>query len=340
MMRVHGGADVTWDFSTNANVLGPCPLALKAVMKADRERYPDASYQRLIAQLAQWHGVHASRVLLGGSASELIARMHMALRLLSGERTCVVSVPTPAYGDYAASALACGHRVITQGTDQRTDMQWLTVPSSPLGENLSGKALTSRLMNDGAQHVLDAVYQPLILEGSRLLADVLDTAWSLWSPNKALGLCGVRGAYAIAPLPLSLHFSLHSPVHSSLANMMRELEPSWVLSAEAQAMLGAWASDPVQAWLADSLVRLRELKATQLRMLEGLGIRYQPSACNFFVVQLAEDEQLHASRLQALLSLGVALRDTHSMGLPGWARMRVNTAPAQKAFASAWKEIL
>ncbi len=339
-MRIHGGADVPWDFSTNANALGPCPLALEAVLKADRQRYPQACYSELIEQLAQWHGVHASRVLLGGSASELIARLHVALRLLSGDRACVVSVPTPAYGDYAASALACGHRVITQGADQRIDMQWLTVPSSPLGENLSGKALASRLMSDGAQHVLDAVYQPLILEGSRLLANVLDIAWSLWSPNKALGLCGVRGAYAIAPLPLSPHFSLHSAVASSLANKMRELEPSWVLSAEAQAMLGAWASDPVQAWLADSLVRLRELKAMQLSMLEGLGIRYQPSACNFFVVQLAENPQLHAARLQALLSLGVALRDTHSMGLPGWARMRVHTAAGQKAFLSAWKEIV
>ncbi len=336
MMRVHGGANVPWDFSINANALGPCPQALEAVMKADRQRYPEGSYFELIEQLAHWHGVHANRVLLGGSASELIARMHVALRLLNGERTFVVSVPTPAYGDYAASALACGHQVIAQGTDQGIDMQWLTVPSSPLGENLSGEALAQRWVGGGVLSVIDAVYQPLLLDGHALPRSALDTAWSLWSPNKALGLCGVRGAYAIAPL----HSSLHSSVASSLANKMRELEPSWVLSAEAQAMLGAWGSDSVQAWLADSLVRLRELKNIQLSMLEELGIRYQQSACNFFVVQLAEDAQLHAARLQALFSFGVALRDTHSMGLPRWARMRVHTAPAQNAFLSAWKEIV
>lgn len=344
MMRVHGGSDLPWDFSTNANALGPCPVALAAAIGADRQRYPDSRYEALIERLAQWHGVHASRVLLGGSASELIARLHMAARLLMEDRSLVVAVPCPAYGDYAASAIACGHQVVEHGSSQMVDMQWLTMPSSPIGENFSAQLLVDQQLQDDCLHLIDAAYQPLLLEGQRLPESAIDAAWTVWSPNKALGLCGVRGAYAIAPLDVAQRSQTSPKSHRSrkwqgLANKLRELEPSWVLSAEASAMLSTWVTEPVQSWLADSLEQLRLLKAAQLNRLEECGIRYQISASNFFVVQLAAEPQLHAHRLKELLHHGVALRDTTSMGLPNCARMRVHTELAQMSFQSAWRRI-
>ena len=145
--RIHGGAtDARWDFSTNANCLGSCPAALQAIAAADLSSYPDASYQALIAQLAQWHGVTAQRVILGASASELIMRFNVALRLLKPLESTSdhwrIAIPSPAYGDYAASALACGHMVCghllcgqTQGLQEDiADVTWLTLPSSPLGQ--------------------------------------------------------------------------------------------------------------------------------------------------------------------------------------------------------------
>ncbi|MBS7807009.1 aminotransferase class I/II-fold pyridoxal phosphate-dependent enzyme [Variovorax sp. PCZ-1] len=331
-MRIHGGADVPWDFSTNANALGPCPVALQAVLQADRQRYPDARYTALIEALAQWHGVAPDRVLLGGSASELIMRLHIALRLLCADHALRVAVPQPAYGDYADSALACGHEVIEPSYSKPVDVQWHTLPSSPLGQGLLGEVLTQQLMPRTAVHVIDAAYQPLLLEGPCLPKSASDTAWSLWTPNKALGLCGVRGAYAISP-------AVGSPRWQALADQMRQLEPSWVLGAEGQAMLLAWVSESVQAWLADSLASLRKLKAKQLVLLESLRLAYQPSVTNFFVAQLSPDPVQQAKLFHALLAKGVALRDTSSMGLPGWARMRVHTDAAQSAFLSAWKSI-
>ncbi len=342
--KTHGGCDVPWDFSTNANCLGPCPHALHAVRQVDHSRYPDSRYEALIKGLAAWHGVHISRVLLGASASELIGRIHMALSLLSLNRSsgvCNVAVPKPAYGDYASSALACGHIVLRQDGLQgpepaQIDLQWHTVPNSPLGQNPSLDQLVALVAQSASLHVVDAAYQTLLLDGQHLPRSLLDSVWSLWSPNKSLGLCGVRGAYAIAPVRSTSKSTLR---FEALADLLRQLEPSWALGADGLAMLSAWVSEPVQSWLSQSLEPLRHLKVAQLGMLNALGIRFQPSLSNFFVVQLASDSVLHTQRLQALLARGVALRDTQSMGLPGWARMRVHTEHAQRALQSAWKDI-
>ena len=332
--RIHGGADVPWDFSTNANCLGPCPAVLAALDRVDVSRYPDPNYRALTEQLAQWHGVYPSRVLLGASASELIGRLHMALRLMHDD-PCSIAVPTPAYGDYSASALACGHRVIVQSwkqialSNQAIQMQWLTVPDSPLGQGVDLNNLMVHLASSTVPHVIDCAYQTLLLDGPRLPQQVLDAAWSIWSPNKALGLCGLRGAYAIAPAQLS-----------ELVQIMRQLQASWVLGAHAQTMLSAWVSEAVQNWLVQAVEQLHALKTAQLKMLESLGIRYQPSVSNFFVLQLARDPVLHAQRLNALMARGVALRDTQSMGLPSWARMRVHTQAACEAFELTWRQIV
>ena len=54
---LHGGPDAQGapehDLSTNANACGPCPLAVRALERADARRYPDPTYTRLRALLGQ-----------------------------------------------------------------------------------------------------------------------------------------------------------------------------------------------------------------------------------------------------------------------------------------------
>jgi len=76
---VHGGTDAlgipAHDFSTNRNACGPCPQAVAALQAAHIAQYPDPHYTDLRAQLAQFHGVDAQRVVIAGSASEFIHRI-------------------------------------------------------------------------------------------------------------------------------------------------------------------------------------------------------------------------------------------------------------------------
>lgn len=314
--RAHGGPDgrgaVRHDFSTNANACGPCPQALAALREADASRYPDPASTHLREALADFHGVGAERIVPAASGSEFIFRF-TARAVREGIRK--VELPRHAYGDYAQAAQAWGMEIAQGG-----QLAWACEPSSPLGQQ--ERPLADRIAA-GATVVLDRAYEPLRLAGTcSLSADQLDRVWQLWSPNKALGLTGVRGAYAIAPAGADT-----APLEA--------LAPSWPLGAHGVAMLLAWCDPAAQRRLEASRAILREWKARQQVLCRDLGWAPQPSEANFFVASVPG----LVEALPTLRERGVQLRDCASFGLPGHARVSVQPPEAQDALARAWKEL-
>ena len=313
--RIHGGPDALgvprFDFSTNSNACGPCPMALAAVQQADATRYPDASYAALRAQLAQFHGVEARRVVLAGSASEFIFRITAYVAQQLQGRVCL---PPHSYGDYLQAAQAWGLAVTQQPSDAQ--LVWACEPSSPLG----GSHVSWPVFPIKVPLVLDRAYEPLRLSGQpSLTRDPLAQIWQLWTPNKALGLTGVRAAYAIAPLG-----------SEEAVAALERLCPSWPVGAHGVAMLQAWVQSDVQAWLASSLRTLRDWKSRQIDLLQALGWHCLPSEANFFCARPAP-----GCDLTALRAAGIKLRDTTSFGLPGHVRLGVLPPDAQDALALA-----
>ena len=348
MQRIHGGPDASgvprFDFSTNSNACGPCPLALAAVQQAEPSHYPDASYAQLRAQLAAFHGVEVGRVLLAGSASEFIFRITARVAREGGRQVCL---PLHAYGDYAQAALAWGLSPIAEPDEAQ--LVWACEPSSPLGA--AHTAWPKWLGEQGAKHdgfpasvqveplvrnpidgiegpagkffspmVLDCAYAPLRLSGTPTLTEEqLAQVWQLWTPNKALGLTGVRAAYVIAPLGAQ-----------SMVAALECLCPSWPVGAHGVAMLQSWMQPEVQAWLAQSLLTLREWKARQITLLQDLGWTCLPSDTNFFCARPGQVFDLNCLR-----AAGIKLRDITSFGLSGHVRVSVQAPGAQDALALA-----
>lgn len=316
--RVHGGPDAAgaarFDFSTNANACGPCPQALVAVRDADAGRYPDPASTRLREALAALHGVAAGRIVPAASASEFIFRI-TAWAARSGIREA--AFPRHAYGDYAQAARAWGIQPGDGG-----GLAWACEPSSPLGQQ---ERPLADCIARGVVVVLDRAYEPLRLAGTCSLdASQRDRVWQLWSPNKALGLTGVRGAYAIAP----------SGADREVAEL-EALAPSWPLGAHGVALLQAWCDPGVQAWLESSRATLRGWKQRQQVLCRDLGWMLLPGDANFFVATAPG----LAAALPRLRERGVQLRDCASFGLPGHVRLGVQPPEAQDALAQAWKEI-
>ncbi len=327
--RMHGGPDALGvplhDFSTNSNACGPCPLALAAVQAADASRYPDASYTALRAALADWHGVAPGRLLPAGSASEFIFRISAWVGRRAGSAGPPgVWQPQHAFGDYAAAAAACGLPLRHDDGGEGAALVWACEPSSPLGQ--------AHTRWPGATHggtvVLDSAYAPLRLSGSASLGPAQrDRVWQLYSPNKALGLTGVRAAYAIAPLG-----------HEAAVAQLDALAPSWVLGSHGVAMLQAWVQAPVQGWLTNSLTTLRRWKALQIELLTGAGWTCLPSEANFFCARPPPGTTVPAW-CQALRAQGIKLRDTGSFGLPGLVRLGVLPRGAQAALLAAIESV-
>jgi histidinol-phosphate aminotransferase len=324
--RVHGGPDQhgvpLHDFSSNSHACGPCPVALAAVQQAAATTYPDASYTRLRRQLADFHGVAPGRVLLAGSASEFVFRV-TALAAQRGAAS--VWVPRYSYGDYAQAASAW--KLPLACAPGQAQLRWACDPSSPLGqpEPVPGSCADAR-----ALCVLDRAYEPLRLSGQSAWSDeALQTVWQLWTPNKALGLTGVRAAYVIAP-----------PGQQELAARLEALAPSWPLGGHAAAMLEAWTSAEVQAWLAASLPVLRQWKAAQLALCESLGWACLTSEANFFCARPALPPGMTIVQVLAgLRTRGIKLRDTASFGLAGHVRLSVAAPAAQDALRQAWPDV-
>ncbi len=297
--RVHGGPDargaVRHDFSTNANACGPCPAALAAVQAADAARYPDPTYTELREALAAFHGVAAERIVVAVSASEFIFRA-TAWAARQGWRS--IRWPQPGYGDYAAAAAAHGLQ-----RAEAAPFAWACEPSSPLGTN-GGLATTHRVV------AVDLAYEPLRLSGR---PSEWTGCWQLWSPNKALGLTGVRAAYAVVP--------------ADVAPELEALAPSWPLGAHGVALLHAWCTPAAQEWLADSLATLRDWKARQVALCEEMGWTVSPSDANFFLATGVRDPGARGD---------VRLRDCTSFGLPGHWRLSVQPPGSQAALRKAF----
>jgi histidinol-phosphate aminotransferase len=341
-LRIHGGADESgvprFDFSTNSNACGPCPIVLAAVKQADASHYPDPGYAALRAQLAAFHGVEMQRVLLAGSASEFIFRITAFVAQHGGR---LVHLPPHSYGDYAQAAQAWG---LTQTPEINcAQLAWACEPSSPMG-----RAHSRWPVNGTVPVVLDRAYEPLRLTGAPSLNGAqLTQVWQLWTPNKALGLTGVRGAYVIAPVDAQ-----------DTVDALNGLCASWPVGAHGLAMLQAWVQADVQAWLAESQQTLRAWKTRQIEMLEAIGWTCLTSDTSFFCAlppdtdgpstrneldrtlagQHEEPSGLQSS-LRHMRKSGIKLRDATSFGLPDHVRVSVQAPVAQDALKAAWTSL-
>lgn len=334
--RVHGGADALgvpkYDFSTNGNACGPCPAALLAVQQADATRYPEANYQDVRRRVAALHMVAAERIVLAASASEFISRI---TALAASRDIHHVHVPRLAYGDYRHAAQAWRLTVSEAASTEPGPpkglacLSWACDPSSPLGGAHAGlQAWAERCAQGQVIGVLDRAYEPLRLDGELGLgAARLDAIWQLFSPNKALGLTGVRAAYAVAPA--------HS---ASMVGAVESLCPSWPLGAHGVALLQSWCEPQVQGWLAHTRETLRSWKHAEQTLCADLGWTVLPSRANFFCVDARGLDHDLPTALRYLRLHGIKLRDATSFGLPGHLRLSVQPPEAQDALNVAWRD--
>jgi len=346
----HGGLDlgpeVEWDFSTNANPLPPAQALLQAITQADRSRYPEPSYLDLRQHLANHNLGSPERILPTAGSSEAIRRLTLAA---SRQGAMTVWLPTPGYGDYGAAAMALGLNVRAYTSVQslcaaiemlpthsaaEAHLVWLCEPCNPTGSTLSVSEVTRlfSLIELPTVHLaIDLAYWPLRLTPQTIKCSdwtaLLEHCWQLWSPNKSLGMTGIRAGVMVAPID-----DQRLP-----ARLVAHLSPSWVLSAEGVALLKTWHHTEVQEMLANSRATLRKWQAEQSQALKQLGWIIRPSHTPF---NLAKPPALCiASLLNRLRIRGIKLRDAQSLGASGWLRLSAQPPAARTALLQALESI-
>ena len=319
LMPIHGGTDSgptpRYDFSTNANSLGPDPYALAAVQAADPSLYPDPLYTSLHTTLARFHQVPPEHVAVGGGTSELIHRL-THWRYLRGP----MLILPPTFSEYARAAqpaelplLRASSREAFLSLLPKATLAFLCVPNNPTGEIYD---FIEEAAHIAERHrialVLDLAYYYLLPDPPRLPSNT----WRLYSPNKAHGLTGVRAGYLIAPQSL-VHF--------------RNLAPSWVVGVHGEAFLRAVLQSESRNWLAQTRQQLWNLRQQLAQGLRALGLEVRESPANFLLVKVGQATVV----AQQLRSAGFRVRDCTSFGLPEWLRLSAQPAAAQAALLEA-----
>jgi histidinol-phosphate aminotransferase len=322
---VHGGTDSRpdprYDFSSNANPLGPCPSVLAAVRNADVTRYPDPGYTQLRASLADFHRTASERIVVGAGASELILRL---IARIDG----TVRQLVPTFSEYGRGARLAGRRLISarspaaflRAQSQSPGLGFICWPNNPTGDMWSAEFVAAAAA--AGPLVVDLAYAPLCDMGQT--ADIEAAAagaYRLYSPNKAFGLTGVRGAYVITP---------------RIDRRLSNAAPSWVIGRDAVAMLESAILPQACTWLAQGMPQVKRWRTRLAASLRQLGLPVRESPATFLLAKVG-----NAARITAhLRSRDVRVRDGSSFGLRQWIRLSAQPPAAQKALLAALESAL
>ncbi|GGM93503.1 aspartate aminotransferase [Thermus composti] len=318
---IHGGPDggpePLWDFSTNANALGPNPVILEYLRRTDPSRYPDPLYRKVRRALAEAHGVAPEQVAVGTGTSELIHRLARWNYL----RGPILLLP-PTFSEYARAARALDLPLWEAESPEaflnllpKSSLAFLCVPNNPTGEVFP--FLEEAANRAGGALVLDLAYYPLMENPPPLP----QKAFWLYSPNKAHGLTGVRAGYLVGPVDLT---------------PFQHLAPSWPVSVHGEALLLGHLDPGAQAWLAESKGELFRLRRLLARGLRGLGLEVRESPANFLLVRVERATEVAL----ALRERGLRVRDCTSFGLREWLRLSAQKEEAIRALLAALEEVL
>jgi histidinol-phosphate aminotransferase len=317
---VHGGTDSMpdprYDFSSNANPLGPCPSVLAAVRNADVTRYPDPEYTQLRAALAAFHRTTPERIVVGAGASELILRLIWRI-----DGTVQQLVPT--FSEYGRGARLAGRRLISarspaaimRAQSENPGLGFLCWPNNPTGDLWSAEFVAAAAA--AGPVVVDLAYAPLCDAGQTAAIEAAAVgAYRLYSPNKAFGLTGVRGAYLITP---------------RIDRRLSSAAPSWVIGRDAVAMLESAVEPRARTWLAQGMPQVKRWRTRLAGSLRQLGLSVRESPATFLLAKVGD-----AARITAhLRSRDVRVRDGSSFGLRQWIRLSAQPPAAQKALLAA-----
>jgi histidinol-phosphate aminotransferase len=325
LISFHGGTDggpePLYDFSTNANPLGPCPSALAAVRAADFSRYPDPHYTQLRRKLADYHDVLPERIVIGAGASELILRL---VRAVTGS----VQVLGPTFSEYSRCAQLQLRPLLETDSPreflhlQRTQpgLGFICWPNNPTGTKWPLDFLSEAAHN--GKLVIDFAYAPFCPESDQARAEQATAkAFRLYAPNKAFGLCGVRGAYLVAP---GSYPSLDA------------LAPSWVIDRAAEAFLGATLAPEALRWFSHCRPQIAAWRSDLAQSLMENGIEVRESPASFLLARVGDGARISAK----LRDGGIRVRDASSFGLPEWIRLSAKHPKHQQMLIQQLSPIL
>ena len=332
--------------ASNENPLGMPKSAQDAMLAAaaDLGRYPDSNGFELKKVLSASLDVPADWITLGNGSNDILELAARAVAQLGDD----IIFSRHAFAVYPLASQAVGARAIevaptasyghdlpamlkaVQSSGDKAKLVFVANPNNPTGSYLQPAEIESFLQAVPANVVvvLDEAYNEYLAPEQRYDA----IAWVKRFPNmilsrsfsKAYGLAGLRIGYGVA-----------QPALTDLLNRIRQ---PFNVNSLAQAAAIAAFQDSAFLQQGYEVNRAGYLQLTQA--FTEMGLTYLPSAGNFVLVKVGEDDEAGVRVNLALLKRGIIVRPVGNYGLPKWLRISIGLSEENAAFINAFREIL
>lgn len=310
--------------ASNENPFGFSPKVKEVLIEgaADLNYYPDGGAVDLKEEIAAFHQIDESRLLIGSGLDEVIQIVSRAI-LTAGDE---IIMPDPSFPQYAHHAIIEGAKVVKvpvkpengemdlenmlASITDNTRIIWLCNPNNPTGTYIDQariKAFIEKVPSD-ILVISDEAYQEYVtaeeVTTSFGLLEEFNNLMIMRTFSKAYGLAGLRIGYAIMPEELVYNLEVaRLPFNSN--------------SLAQKAAIVALAD---QAFIEENVKVNREELEKWEAFLDEKGIEYYTSQTNFIFFNVKRDSLAVA---QELLENGFIIRG----GLqPEWVRVTVGHA--------------
>jgi histidinol-phosphate aminotransferase len=334
--------------ASNANPLGPSPVALAAMQKslADAWLYPDGNGHELKAALAKHHGVSLNQITLGNGSNDLlvllaeafltpqmsavISQYAFAIYGLVVQATGAVAKIAPAYPEHAPMPFGHDLDAMHEAIDASTRLVFIANPNNPTGSWCDDAALRDFLLRvpETTLVVLDEAYFEYsrrcgCTDGS-LLLDRHPNLIVLRTFSKAHALAGLRVGYGLS--------------HPDVANILNRVRQPFNVSLPGLAGAEAALGDTQQAPRAVALVE--EGMDLFGDALPTLGVKVYPSAGNFVLADVGGGGLNGQQVFDRLLRQGVIVRPVGGYGLSRCVRITIGTRAQNERLVAALRHCL
>ena len=327
VMRKYGLTEVV-KLASNEFPLPPFAEVKAAVMAAfdDVNRYPDGDCLDLRQALSERFGPPLEEIAVGNGMDDLLELLGDAL-LDHGDEVVFADPSFMLYEDICARCDASavmipllpdfGHDLDTMAAavTPRTKMVIVCNPNNPTGNYLPAAEIASFVdkLPEDVLVVIDEAYHEFVAADDR--DDTLKVHAE--KPNvcvfrtfsKVYGLAGLRVAYGLCPAVV--REALDKVRQPFNVNRLAQVAALEALKHEDQVLERSRMVIETREYLQNALM--------------GMGRQVVPSETNFVLVSIDGLSVPQEEVCEALMALGVIVRDGNGLGCPGWARVSVGT---------------
>ena len=332
---------IVWKLSSNENILGPSPLAQKAILDniSNLHEYgfrDDISLKEAICNTVTY--LHPENIVTANSGIEVLELISRAFIQPGSE--CIISSPTfIAYKNMIENEggitidiplIPKDYTIDVEGIlaaiNSKTRLVFLTNPNNPTGTYTNKKSIDYLIdsLPEDIVVVYDEVYYHFVdVPDFPRAIDYIEknkTVIGIHSFSKAYGLAGIRLGYGISTPEISAYLNnIKRPFMINTLSMVA----------------GIHALRDVDH-LNKTVMLIRTEKQWLYNKFDTLGVKYWPSQTNFIFFEPKIDLTLFINKM---LQQGIMIRPCQKFGAPNGARVTIGTREANKAFVHALETI-